>query len=86
VEAEGGVSGQQLFGKLFGEPETPRSSIEVASSFYLQVLRPLCWTGLLHEHRLGEVSVAARVFTKTPLWHAALRLDTDDMVVPPVRH
>ena len=56
------------------------------ASLYAQVLRPLIWTGLLAEHRDKGNWVEDAVFTKTPLWHAELRLDTDDLVKPAMRH
>ena len=86
VEAEDGVSGGEISRKLYGAPETKRGFSETMSSLYVQVLRPLCWTGLLHEQRAGGTSAAGSVFAKTPLWHAALELSTDDLVKPAVRH
>jgi hypothetical protein len=53
----------------------------------IQVLRPLCWTGLLHQQR-GADSFRTDdvVFAKTPLWKSSLRLETDRMVASPTRH
>ena len=56
------------------------------SNLYVQVLRPLCWTGLLHEQQSHGFRTEGRVFTKTPLWRAALRLATDRDVTRAVRH
>ncbi|SLN51443.1 hypothetical protein PSA7680_02668 [Pseudoruegeria aquimaris] len=83
VETEGGATGGHLRRVLFGEPDAgsqPRYD-EVMGQFYIQVLRPLCWAGLLQQERgaAGYRSEEA-VFMKTPLWRAALRLETDGMV------
>jgi hypothetical protein len=43
---------------------------------YVHVLRPLTWAGLLVEHREGS----QRLFIKTPLWGATLRLETDELL------
>lgn len=37
--------------ELYGEPEAGGEFDPTVSSLYVQVLRPLCWTGLLHEQR-----------------------------------
>jgi hypothetical protein len=54
---------------------------------YIQVLRPLCWAGLLQQER-GKASYRFEeaVFMKTPLWRAALRLETDRLVRKQIRH
>jgi hypothetical protein len=89
VEAEDGITGAELRQILFGAPEPsplPRYD-DVLGSFYLNVLRPLCWTGLLHMTRVkGLQSTERSVFTKTPLWKAALKLDTDSLVKTATRH
>jgi len=89
VEAEDGATGAHLRRVLYGEPETgpfPRYD-EVMGALYIQVLRPLCWAGLLHEES-GAVSyrMEDELFVKTPLWKAALRLDTDQTVQGAIRH
>ncbi|GAB5438072.1 MAG: hypothetical protein FalmKO_31970 [Falsiruegeria mediterranea] len=50
-------------------------------SLYTQVPRPLAWTGLLQGTR-PEKSFRSQdsLFTKTPLWKATLKLDTDSLV------
>ncbi len=87
VEAENGATGAELRCAFYGEPDPGGCFDEVLSSLYIQVLRPLFWTGLLHQQR-GDDSFRTQdtVFTKTPLWRAALRLDTDGMVRPATRH
>ena len=66
VETEDGATGADLRRVLYGEPE--HGFDDVLSSFYIQVLRPLCWTGLLEEHRTkGLLRTRDSTFTKTPL-------------------
>ena len=89
VETEDGATGAHLRRVLFGEPEAapyPRYD-EVMGRLYGQVLRPLCWSGLLQQDQ-GKRSYRTEeaVFMKTPLWRAALRLETDRMVRKAVRH
>ena len=60
---------------------------DALGGLYVQVLRPLCWSGLLVEHRApGTISFGSRSFIKTPLWRAALQLDTDKYVHTATRH
>lgn len=87
VEAEDGISPDEYAQILYG----PKSDDEgthrpVVSSLYSQVLLPLCWTGLLSEHRSDRGYLSDRVYIKTPLWKAALQLETDSMVSRAVRH
>lgn len=89
VEAEDGITGADLRRTLYGA--TPESALprydEVLGSLYLNVLRPLCWTGLLHKTRVkGFQSTERSVFAKTPLWKAALKLETDSRVKTSTRH
>ncbi|MEI4235251.1 hypothetical protein [Roseovarius sp. D22-M7] len=89
VETEDGASGAYLRRVLFGEPETsptPRYD-EVMGQFYIQVLRPLCWAGLLQQERVAaSYRFEEAMFMKTPLWRAALRLETDGMARGATRH
>jgi len=85
VEAEGGMSGEHLRKVLYGPPEPGLHYDPVAGNLRLQVLRPLCWLGLLQV--VGEDRVLHdNTYAKTPLWHAALRLDTDGARRPVVKH
>jgi hypothetical protein len=86
VEAEDGITGRDIRRTLYGEPDPGAGFDELLSGLYVQVLRPLCWTGLLHEHRVDGFRTRNSVFTKTPLWRAALKLSTDDDVRPATRH
>ena len=89
VEAEDGITGADLRQTLYGPPDhspLPRYD-DVLGSLYLNILRPLCWAGLLHMNRVkGFQSTERSVFTKTPLWKAALKLETDPLVKPATRH
>lgn len=89
VEAEDGATGAHLRRVLYGEPETgpiPRYD-EVMGALYIQVLRPLCWAGLLQQaHGTASFRFEEALFMKTPLWRAALRLDTDGAVQGATRH
>ena len=83
VQTEDGANGGHLRRELFGEPEAgpiPRYD-DVMAQLYIQVLRPLCWAGLLQQER-GAVSCRFEeaIFMKTPLWRAAVRLETDKML------
>lgn len=85
VETEDGATGADLRRVLYGKPEAGFDA--TMSGLYVQVLRPLCWAGLLakkdgaHRYRSEDA-----VFVKTPLWRAALVLDTDAEVAPATRH
>jgi len=87
VEVEDGASGSEIRKAFYGERDPDDRFDRVLSGLYINVLRPLCWAGLLHEQnaenyfRTGE-----SVFTKTPLWRTALRLDMDQYIKPATRH
>ena len=87
VETEDGATGADLRRVLFGEPNPAGGFDDVLSRLYIQVLRPLCWTGLLEENRAkGLHRTRDSMFTKTPLWKAALRLETDGTAKKAARH
>lgn len=87
IEAEDGATGGDIRRALYGKPASDACFDAVLTSLYLQVLRPLCWTGLLREDRAdGPRRLEISMFTKTPLWRAVLRLDTDDIVSSATRH
>jgi hypothetical protein len=88
VEAHAGVSEERLCSVLFGREEEGfrRHDYQLAATFYIHVLRPLCWVGLLEEHRIGKALEQREVYTKTPLWAAALKLETDRHLREPTRH
>ena len=87
VEAENGMAVEELRNILYDEPDMSKGYDPVVSDLYVKVLRPLCWAGLLHETRTQEDYLRSNsVFTKTPLWYAALKLDTDRLVKRATRH
>ena len=88
VEAHAGASEERLCSVLFGGEDEGfrRHDHMLAATFYIHVLRPLCWAGLLHEHRTGKRYELREVYTKTPLWAAALDLETDRHLTEPTRH
>ena len=95
VVTKDSATGGDIRRVLHGDPESsslPRYD-EVMGSLYVQVLRPLCWSGLLIEEQVaGRFLFEDRVFRKTPLWRAALDCDTDDQTAKsgpspiPTRH
>jgi len=75
VEAENGITGGDFRSALFGNPDANETFDYLQSSLYVQVLRPLCWAGLLEEKRIGKSSRTHQsIFSKTPLWKAGLKL------------
>ncbi len=86
VEAENGTTGGKIRQVLYGDPDPADLYDHIMSSLYLQILRPLCWAGLLSEQRKLGTNFKDIMFTKTPLWHSALKLDTDSMVKRATRH
>ena len=85
-EAENGVTAAAFRETLYGPHDAPGYD-DALGGLYVQVLRPLCWAGLLVEHGVpGTVSFGPRTFIKTPLWRAALQLNTDSQVQPATRH
>jgi len=87
VEAQAGVSEERLCSVLYGgEEEYRRHEFELSGTFYIHILRPLCWAGLLQAHRTGKRFMKSEIYTKTPLWSAALKLETDRHLHEPTRH
>lgn len=87
VEAENGVSERRLFGAFYGEgPDWDNAGFREMAVFSQFVLKPLEWSGLISVHEAEEDGRRARICFKTPLWRAALDLDTDRNVRPAPRH
>jgi hypothetical protein len=85
VETEDGATGAELRRVFYGEPESGFDAM--MSGLCVQVLRPLCWAGLLEKQDgASRYRSEDAVFFKTPLWRSALRLDTDAEVAPATRH
>ncbi|RWR04139.1 hypothetical protein [Paenirhodobacter populi] len=88
VEIEDGVSEPKLFGVFYGEgPDWDNDGWRQIGTFSSCVLKPLEWAGLitLQETREPDGRTAHMIF-KAPLWRSALKLETDEMVRPAVRH
>ncbi len=83
VEADHGASERDLFAAFYGaDPGWDTDGWRAIGAFFNCVLRPLEWAGFLTEaEETSEGKIISHVF-KTPLWRSALKLDTDDMLVP----
>lgn len=87
VEAENGVSRKRMGELVFPATKAPGAFDMRPSDAYIAVLRPLCWLGFLREHKPTDIRKwQDAIFTKTPLWQAALRLQTDEMQKPITLH
>ena len=85
VETEDGATGADLRRVFYGESEPGFDAM--MSGLHIQVLRPLCWAGLLEKQDgASRYRSEDAVFVKTPLWRSALILDTDAEVAPATRH
>ena len=83
VEAQTGLSQDRFAALITGLTEEGlKLDYHFRPLVYVHVLRPLAWAGLLAEHRDGT----ERLFFKTPLWQAALKLETDAFLAPATRH
>lgn len=82
VEGHMGCTDDDLCDVLFGSrrAEHGLEHAKLRSAFYVHCLRSLVWLGLLHETMIGKGLNRERIFTKTPLWLAAVRLETDTLV------
>lgn len=85
VEVDGCATGARLREALFGPPETGSGYDDILGSFAMQVLRPLCWLGLLEKVGTGR-GWSDETYAKTPLWRAVMRLDTDHYLTPIIAH
>ena len=88
VEAQIAVTEERLCAVLFGvrEEDVWRSEYRLAAAFHIHVLRPLCWLGLLDEHKTGKGLKTQALFSKAPLWPVALALEMDHILRLPTRH
>ena len=83
VEADHGTTERALFTAFYGQDhDWDNAGWREMAAFSSCVLRPLEWAGLLvqtHDEREGEH--VYHVF-KTPLWRSAMKLDTDNLLLP----
>ena len=80
VEARTGCTLAHLLKTLYGWEEKDGFDSEhsnVRFAFKFCVIRPLWWLGLLWEDRESLNLWEDGTYYKTPLWQAALKLDTD---------
>jgi len=80
IEARQGCRSERLIKVLYGmtdsESYDPHYS-DVRSTFRINVLRPLCWLGLLLEKPDEKGKFGNSTYYKTPLWTACLKLESD---------
>ena len=86
VELENAATEIELYRVFYGPLSDEPMAWRATSAFYSCVLCPLCWAGVLIEHRDQGSKRSDAVYLKTPLWPAWLQLDTDNIVVPAQRH
>jgi hypothetical protein len=86
VEVEDGASTKQLYEVFYGVAPDDLSGWRELGAFQSCVLEPLCWAGLLVEVEAEQQRLGDSQYFKTPLWNAALKLDTNDMLEPAQRH
>lgn len=87
IEAENGISLGEFCNAVFGTGTRNREQQWYAESeLYIGILRPLCWAGLLDEHRSRGGGLAAHTYQKTGLWPAVFALKSDSLVRPALRH
>jgi hypothetical protein len=88
VEAENIITEDHLFSVLFGihEKEIWGIHYRLASTFFIHVLRPLCWLGLLYEQRVGQGFSKQVLISKTALWPLALVLETNRNMQVSTKH
>ncbi|PWE30585.1 hypothetical protein DDZ14_14960 [Maritimibacter sp. 55A14] len=87
VKTEDGATEKELYGAFYGEgPDWDNDGWREMATFCQCVIKPLKWAGLVTVQDADGDGPFARMCTKTPLWRAALRLETDEMVQPAMRH
>ena len=86
VEAENAATELELYEVFYGPLSDEPMAWRATSAFYSCVLHPLCWAGVLLEHRDQGSKRSDAVYLKTPLWAEWLQLGTDKIVKPAQRH
>lgn len=89
VEAHEGTTREHLMKTFYGYEEKPegidREYFVYSMFLNTRVLLPLVWLGFLEERKFEEDGFSESIYSKTPLWHKCLRLDTNDMLIKVVR-
>lgn len=81
IVAHEGASEAEICAILLGVDEADvRRDHVTGLVFYMFVLRPLSWAGLLAEARASSDPRAETVFVKTPLWPLAWRFPSDELL------
>ena len=87
VETEMGISTARLRSILYGRPEAGESFDRTEHMIESQLLRPLCWIGVLAALEAdAREHVPQRTYFKTPLWRVAFMFPNDPQVEQPTRH
>ncbi|MHC2302744.1 hypothetical protein ACVJBD_007010 [Rhizobium mongolense] len=84
IKARAGCSLNDLVKELYPSKTYPAAEAEmtveasmIRSDFRYDIMRPLCWLGLLHEDREGLTILQDGTYHKTPLWADCLQLESD---------
>jgi hypothetical protein len=83
LEAEAGCTVRDLMRILYGFEDTDNRALTYCESrleLKYDILKPLCWLGILREDREGRDLLEDGIYYKTPLWYAALHLESDPEV------
>lgn len=83
LEADAGCTLGTLMNVLYGWEDADKYDLDYTEKKHqirLNVLRPLCWLGLLREDRQGCGLLDEGTYYKTALWRASLRLESDHEV------
>ena len=87
VAAHEGASRVEICAELLGIDEADmRRDYVTGLVFYMFVLRPLSWAGLLAEARPDSGLPAETMFVKTPLWPLAWRFASDELLPKIIVH
>lgn len=82
VEMDQGAMEQQLYAVFYEEEAGwDNANWRALAQFSACVLKPLEWAGLIVGQR-EDAERMERYYFKTPLWRAALKLETDDKLQP----
>ncbi len=83
VEIDRGATEQELFAVFYDDiADWDTVNWRELAAFSSCVLLPLEWAGLIAGQEAVDLARPVHHYFKTPLWRAALKLDTDDMLIP----
>jgi hypothetical protein len=81
IEARQGCKSARLIEVLYGMTDNENYDPHYGSgrsTYRINVLRPLCWLGLLSEETGGKRMFKDSTYHKTALWMASLKLESDN--------